>query len=119
MSVFTRLYRGETRLEFIGTRRRWYAASGVLILICILSFIFRGFNYGIEFKGGSTFQINVAGSSIGAGQASAAFSKAGTPPAEAPQVVGSGSNRSIVVNTGTLTARASQNLQHAVARELH
>jgi preprotein translocase subunit SecF len=119
MSVFRSLYRGETRIEFIGSRRRWYAASGVLILICILSFIFRGFNYGIEFKGGATFQINVAGTSITAGQAASAFTKAGTTPADAPQVVGSGSNSSIVVDTGTLSARTSQNLQHSVAKALH
>src|SRR5579875_518402 len=119
MSVFTRLYRGETRLEFIGTRRRWYAASGVLILICVLSFIFRGFNYGIEFKGGATFQINVAGKSITTGHASAAFTRAGTPPADVPQLVGSGSTRQIVVDTATLGAQTSQNLQHSVAKDLH
>jgi preprotein translocase subunit SecF len=119
MSVFTRLYRGETRLDFIGSRRRWYAASGILVLICILSFIFRGFNYGIEFKGGATFQIKVAGTSVTATQANAAFLKAGTTPEDAPQVVGSGSTRQIVVDTATLPARASQNLQHAVATGLH
>ena len=30
-----RLYRGETRIDFIGNRKRWYSASAVLILICV------------------------------------------------------------------------------------
>ena len=57
MAFVNKLYRGETRINFIGHRRRWYLASGVLILICLLSFIFRGFNEGVEFKGGSQFQL--------------------------------------------------------------
>ncbi len=55
MSVWTRLYRGESRINFIGHRKRWYLASLILILICVVSFVVRGFNYGVEFKGGSTF----------------------------------------------------------------
>jgi preprotein translocase subunit SecF len=119
MSVFRRLYRGETRIDFIGSRRRWYAASGLIVLICILSFVFRGFNYGIEFKGGASYQLKVAGTSITATQTVQAFTSSGTTPEDAPQVVGSGGNRSIVVNTGTLDARTSQNLQQSVAKKLH
>ena len=57
MSFVGRLYRGETRINFIGTRMRWYTASALIVLICVLSLIFRGFNEGVEFKGGSSFQI--------------------------------------------------------------
>jgi preprotein translocase subunit SecF len=119
MSVFRRLYRGETNINFIGSRYRWYAASGVLILVCILSFIFRGFNYSIEFKGGSSFQVNVAGTSITANQTTAAFVNAGVQPDGAPQVVGSSSFRSIVVDTAAVSAAKSQHVQHSVATTLH
>jgi len=78
--LIRRLYRGETNFDFIGSRRRWYLASGVIIVICILSFIIRGFNWGVEFKGGSQFQIAAAGTSITAKDAEAAFSRAGIPP---------------------------------------
>ncbi|MGH8861987.1 MAG: protein translocase subunit SecF, partial [Jatrophihabitantaceae bacterium] len=60
MSVVSRLYRGETKINFIGTRKRWYLASVVLLLICVLSFVFRGFSYGVEFKGGATFNFPAA-----------------------------------------------------------
>jgi preprotein translocase subunit SecF len=113
-----RLYRGETRINFIGSRFRWYAASGVLIVICVLSFIFRGFNEGVEFKGGSTFQIPVAGTSVTAADANTAFVDAGVSPGEAPQVVGSGSNRQIVVNTATLNPAQIDRVVNAVAQKL-
>jgi preprotein translocase subunit SecF len=119
MSALTKLYRGETRIDFIGTRRRWYLASGVLLVVCILSFVFRGFNYGVEFKGGATFQINVAGTSITANQVDTAFRDAGAAPAEAPQVVGSGGDRQIVVNTKTLGAQEVQDVHAKVQKDLH
>jgi preprotein translocase subunit SecF len=118
MSRFTALYRGETRIDFIGSRRRWYAASAVLILICILSFLIRGFNYGVEFKGGATFQILTQGTNLTTGEVTTAFENAGTTPQSAPQVVGSGSSRQIVVATKTLLPQEQQDLQAAVAKDL-
>jgi preprotein translocase subunit SecF len=59
MAFFRRLYRGDTNFNFIGMRRRWYIASGVLILICLASFVFRGFHMGIEFAGGTQFIVPV------------------------------------------------------------
>src|SRR6266536_716262 len=119
MSVFRRLYRGETRFNFIGTRRRWYLASLIIIAVCVLSFALRGFNWGIEFKGGSQFQIQAKGTSISAKQAESAFRSAGLTPADAARVVGSGNTRQIVVKTKNVTpaeqsavkAKVAQNLQ--------
>ena len=55
MGLAGRLYRGETNIDFIGSRKRWYVASGVLVLICVLTIVLRGFNWGIEFSGGTSF----------------------------------------------------------------
>ena len=57
-SLMRRLYRGETDFEFIGQRKKWYLASGILIAICVLAMVFRGFLFGIEFSGGDQYQIN-------------------------------------------------------------
>ncbi|HEV7897095.1 MAG TPA: protein translocase subunit SecF [Planosporangium sp.] len=57
MNTLRRLYRGDTNINFIGHRKRWYLASAVLIVICLASLVFRGFNFGIEFAGGSQFQV--------------------------------------------------------------
>ena len=49
-SLMRRLYRGETNFDFIGQRKKWYIASGILVLICLASIVFRGFNFGIGCK---------------------------------------------------------------------
>src|SRR4051812_11302895 len=117
-SRISRLYRGETKIQFISTRRRWYLASLILILICVFSFIFRGFNYGVEFAGGTQFQIPVNSTSISTADVETAFADAGTTPADPPQEVGSGSTRQIVVKTESLQPGKQQQLQSAVEKSL-
>ena len=58
MSLFSRLYQGETSFDFIGNRRRWYLLSAVLIAISIGGFVIRGgFNLGVDFTGGAVFEF--------------------------------------------------------------
>jgi len=52
-----RLYSGEVSYDFVGKRRRWYAISGVILLLALVGLFGRGLNLGIEFKGGSEFTI--------------------------------------------------------------
>ena len=54
-SLATRLYRGQISYDFLGKRRRWYAISGLFILISIISMFVRGLHPSIDFKGGDVF----------------------------------------------------------------
>jgi preprotein translocase subunit SecF len=119
MSIFRSLYRGETRINFIGSRRRWYFASFILLLLCVFSFVFRGFNYGVEFAGGTQYRIQVANTHISTAEANTAFSDAGTAPSEPPQEVGSGSTRVIVVQTETVTPAQQTQVTNDVAKDLN
>ncbi|HVB92273.1 MAG TPA: protein translocase subunit SecF [Acidimicrobiales bacterium] len=57
-----RLYRGETRFDFVGRRRLWFAASTMVIVAGIVSIVMRGgLNLGIEFKGGTEWTIAAPG----------------------------------------------------------
>ncbi|MEO7262602.1 MAG: protein translocase subunit SecF [Jatrophihabitantaceae bacterium] len=103
MSLLTRLYRGETRIDFIGTRKRWYLASLVLLAICVLSMGVRNFNVGIDFKGGTQFQIKASNTSITTQQVEQALADTGHPSESAAQQVGSGATRQIVIKTKELT----------------
>ena len=49
---FVRLYRGETSFDFVGRRRWWYTLSAIIIVAGLISMGTRGFNFGIDFKGG-------------------------------------------------------------------
>ncbi len=59
--AFLRMYRGQTRFDFVGRRRWWFLISGVIIVAGLISFSVRGFNFGIDFRGGSEWQISAPG----------------------------------------------------------
>jgi preprotein translocase subunit SecF len=119
MSLMTRLYRGETNINLVGSRKKWYLASGVFLIICVLSFVLRGFNFGVEFKGGTQFRIVVANTSVTSSQVEKAFTDAGVTPPDVPQTVGSGSTRQVVVDTEDLSASKQASLTSAVAKKLN
>jgi preprotein translocase subunit SecF len=56
-----RLYHGNTTFPLIHARKRFYAISAILVLIALGSMIGRGFNLGVEFKGGAIFVVPVKG----------------------------------------------------------
>lgn len=57
MSVFARVYRGDTDFDFPKFYRRVLIVSGVLILISVVSFATRGLNLAIDFRGGTVWEI--------------------------------------------------------------
>ena len=61
---FRRLYRGETRVDFIGKRRIWFTLSILIILAGIVAIGVRGLNFGIEFRGGSSWEVQVHNVSV-------------------------------------------------------
>ena len=52
-----RLYRGETSINIIGARKKWYALSAIFVALSIFSLGVQGLHLGIEFKGGSAFTV--------------------------------------------------------------
>ncbi len=61
-SIWTRLYRGETSFDFVGRRRRWFAISGTVIAIGLISLAVRGLNFSIDFRGGTVWEVNTGAS---------------------------------------------------------
>jgi preprotein translocase subunit SecF len=57
VSLASRLYHGETSYDIVGRRRLWFSISAVLLLISIVSLIWPGLNFGIDFKGGAVFRV--------------------------------------------------------------
>lgn len=66
MSIFQKLYRGETEFDFVGAaRRRWFIVSGVAVVLCLLSLGVRGLNLSLDFLGGISVDVpNAAGADI-------------------------------------------------------
>ena len=45
-------------IDFLGKRKRLALISAIIIVICLGSIIFRGFNFGIDFTGGTLVEVN-------------------------------------------------------------
>ncbi|ALE92237.1 preprotein translocase subunit SecF [Arthrobacter alpinus] len=53
------LYTGERSYNFVGKRKIWFSIAGIAVLLSILfPMLGGGFNFGIEFRGGSQFTIS-------------------------------------------------------------
>lgn len=113
MSVLRRLYRGETRLDFIGARKRWYLASAIILLVCIGSMAIRQFNFGIEFAGGSQFVVP-AKSGTTLSDVRGAVEETGAEIAST-QERGSGAQRKYVVRTAVITDEESKEIVEKIA----
>jgi preprotein translocase subunit SecF len=105
-----RLYRGETSIDFIGRRRRWYSISALFILLSIAALSLQGLHLGIEFKGGSSFTVNKVGASIE--DARAAVDAVGIPGEIIVQNIGTDKVR---VQTSALDAAQNNAVQDALA----
>ena len=106
-----RLYRGETSVDFIGQRRRWYAFSGVLILASAIALSTQGLHLGIEFKGGSSFTVTKAAISVA--DANAAVTDSKIPGEVIVQKLG---DNKVRVQTGALTTTESNAIQDSLAK---
>jgi preprotein translocase subunit SecF len=117
--VFHRLYVGTGAFDVVGKRKWWYAFFAVLILVCLVSIIFRGFNLGIDFKGGTRVSMPAEGQSgvVSTQQVTDVFSDTlGKEPA-AVQTVGTGDSSTIQIRSETLNTREVAELKDALFTE--
>ncbi|HQR23791.1 MAG TPA: protein translocase subunit SecF, partial [Steroidobacteraceae bacterium] len=47
----------KTSYPFMGTRRRWYVVSAVVLVAAMVSLFARGLNFGIDFTGGVVLEL--------------------------------------------------------------
>ena len=105
-----RLYRGETSINFIGNRNRWYGLSGFFVLLSIGALAIQGLTLGIEFKGGSSFTVNTPNPSVA--MAREAVAAAGVTGDPIVQLVG---NDKVRVQTQALEPALNNAIQDALA----
>jgi preprotein translocase subunit SecF len=109
-----RLYRGETRFDFVGRRRVWFSISTIIIVLGIVSIILRGgLNLGIEFKGGTEWTIAAPGVT----QTQATDAMKGTGLID-PTVELLGSGQRQTLNVQSDINRLSQAQQDAVSKNV-
>lgn len=116
MASFTRfgnqLYSGERSINIVGRRKIWYSISIVLVLVSIIGPILKGgFNFGIEFTGGSEFVVSQVSDMS---QTKATEAVQFIEPGMVPKVSTLGDS-SIRVQTEQLTAVQTREIRVALA----
>jgi len=109
-----RLYRGETSIDFIGKRRRWYAFSWLLIIASAVTLFTQGLHLGIEFKGGSSFTVTSNQASINT--AESALKEAGVTSQNIIQLIG---NDKVRIQTEPLSNVQQNAVQDQLARKFN
>jgi preprotein translocase subunit SecF len=79
-SIWTRLYHGETNIDFVGRLRLWVIISLVVIAIGVVSLVSRGLNLGIDFEGGVVWEVAVGDSGASVQDAADAVADTGVEP---------------------------------------
>jgi preprotein translocase subunit SecF len=106
------LYSGRVSLDIVGRRKLWYVIALVLVIVAILAPIARGgFNFGIEFRGGSEFRIDGVGSTS---QQVARDAVQSVDPSSQPVVTSVGVN-SVRIQTEQLDDVTTEEIRIALA----
>jgi preprotein translocase subunit SecF len=103
--TLSRLYTGTGAFDIVGKRRSFYIGFGLLVLVCLVSIVFRGFNLGIDFTGGTQVQFpaQTAAAPATVDAVQGVVTKAIGQPAASVQTAGTGSSASVIIRTEGLT----------------
>ncbi|MEU7629368.1 protein translocase subunit SecF [Nocardia sp. NPDC049220] len=107
-----RLYTGTGAIDVIGKRRMWYLITAVIVLISLGSMIFRGFNFGIDFEGGSRIQFPAGTATTG--QVEEIYrGTIGTDPVSV-QTVGTGGSATMLIRSKALNQSQVEALNNSL-----
>ena len=111
------LYSGKRSIPFIAHRRRWYAASAVVVLIALLGLGVKHLNLGLEFTGGSEFRV-AAANNISNYESRARDAVQQVSPGQAANVTKLGTSSSTIrVQTEQLNDAQNNQVRAALAKE--
>jgi preprotein translocase subunit SecF len=118
-SFLSRLYTGTGAFDVVGKRRIYYVAFGTLVLACVLSIVFRGFNLGIDFTGGTQIQFPAAGAGAPATveDVRTVYEQSVSQEPAAVQTVGQGAGASVLIRSEPLDASQIVALKQALFEE--
>lgn len=113
---FVRLYTGTGAFEVVGRRKMWYAISGAIVLVALVSILIRGFTFGIDFEGGTKVALPVAGANGNAEvtQVETVFNETLGKSPESVVTVGSGNSATVQIRSETLTNEEATELREAL-----
>ena len=111
-SLAHNLSSGEVSYDFVGKRNRWYAMSGIILLLALGGLFGRHLNLGIEFKGGSEFTVKSSTATVEQARASAQTAGIADP------IVTEVGDNNIRIQTPSLTPTQSATVTKQLSTDL-
>ena len=113
-SLTHRLYTGDIAYNFIGRRKIWYTISAIALVISIAALLIRGLDLGIEFRGGSDFQVPTAVTATTVTDYREAVLATGVPSLDSTVVTTIGDSK-VRVQTRSLSVSEQKTVRAAIA----
>ncbi|MBJ7338495.1 protein translocase subunit SecF [Mycolicibacterium sp.] len=113
---FVRLYTGTGAFDVVGKRKLWFAISGAIFAVAVISILLRGFTFGIDFEGGTKVSMPAAGAQgqVTTQQVEDVFSKTLGKAPESVVQVGNGASATIQIRAETLSNPDTDKLRTAL-----
>ena len=111
-----RLYSGETSIEVVGRRKRWFASFGVVLLLAALGLGVRGLHFSVDFTGGSVLTVPSASLSSSQATSIAIANGVSAPVVQQETVTTGGAGHEVTVTTPTISTTAQTDLKDALAK---
>ncbi len=111
-----RLYSGETNVEIVGRRKRWFASFGIVVLVALLGLGVRGLHFSVDFTGGSV--LTVPTNSLSTAQATTIAMNNGVsaPVVQQMTVTTGGAGHEVTVTTPVISLQTQTALKTDLAK---
>lgn len=119
-SLLHKLYVGTGAFNIVQNRKHWFLMFAALVTLCIVVIGVRGFNFGIDFEGGTQIQLPGQGAagSISSDEAGRVVNDAVGQKPEEIQKVGTGAQTSIQIRSKTLDNSQVADAKQAIYNKL-
>ena len=111
-----RLYSGETSVEVVGRRKRWFASFGVVLLLALLGLGVRGLHFSVDFTGGTVLTVPTASLSSSEATSIAVSNGISAPVVQEKTVTTGGAGHEVTVTTPTISSTVQTNLKDDLAK---
>jgi len=111
-----RLYSGETQVEVVGRRKRWFASFGVVLLLALLGLGVRGLHFSVDFTGGSVLTVPTQSLSTSEATSIAVAHGVEAPVVQQITVQTGGAGHEVTVTTPTISPATETALKDDLAK---
>jgi preprotein translocase subunit SecF len=111
-----RLYSGETSVDIVGRRKRWFAAFGAILLLALLGLGVRGLQFSVDFTGGTVLTVPTASLSSTQATSIAVNNGISAPVVQEETVTTGGAGHEVTITTKTISTTVQTNLKDDLAK---